>query len=374
MSWILTTAAAKVSASTTVTVGTSVTVIVMKTTNANMSVASVGIGIAKCQIGTGWQYETSIVFTASTFNGSGSLDNLPPRIGLALGSGSARGWSHIGVIRVLEQAGISPEIICGTSIGSLVGAAYAAGKLDSLERWVGGLSWQAVVGLLDLKMGGGLIEGGKLVDFLRKQLDDQHIDQLPKAFACVATDLANGREIWLREGSVVDAVRASIAMPGLFTPVLNDGRLLVDGALVNPVPVSLCRAMGADIVIAVDLNWDLLGQRKRFSEPARTASLSEGSGRLNAFMAKFRPAGWMTGAPSSTSNKPSMLDVVSTSLSVMQVRITQSRLAGEPADAMIHPKLSGIATMDFHRAAIAIGEGERATKHALPMIHELLRA
>lgn len=300
------------------------------------------------------------------------MEHRRPRIGLALGSGSARGWSHIGVIRVLEQAGISPEIICGTSIGSLVGAAYAAGKLDNLEHWVTGLSWQAVFGLLDLKMGGGLIEGGKLVGFLRKQLDDQAIDQLPKAFACVATDLANGREIWLREGSVVDAVRASIAMPGLFTPVLNDGRLLVDGGLVNPVPVSLCQAMGADIVIAVDLNWDLLGQRKRVAGEASAVPSTNGNGRLNGLLSKFRSTTGMGDGAQSTSSTPSMLDVVSTSLSIMQVRITQSRLAGEPADAMIRPRLSSIAAMDFHRAAIAIAEGARAAKHALPLIHELI--
>lgn len=300
------------------------------------------------------------------------MKNQSIRIGLALGSGSARGWSHIGVIRVLERAGINPEIICGTSIGSLVGAAYAAGKLDSLEPWVKELSWQAVVGLLDLKMGGGLIEGGKLVGFLRKQLDDQGIEELPKTFACVATDLTNGREIWLRDGSVVDAVRASIAMPGLFTPVLRDGRLLVDGGLVNPVPVSLCRAMGADVVIAVDLNWDLLGQRKRLSDQARTELVPTANGKLNGLLAKFRPSNWMNGESQSVKNMPSMLDVVSTSLSIMQVRITQSRLAGEPADVMIRPKLSGVAAMDFHRAEIAIAEGERAAQHALPMIQELL--
>ena len=295
-----------------------------------------------------------------------------PRIGLALGSGSARGWSHIGVIRVLEQAGISPEIVCGTSIGSLVGAAYAAGKLDSLEQWVKELSWQAVVGLLDLKMGGGLIEGGKLVGFLRAQLDDQGIEQLSKTFACVATDLVNGREIWLREGAAVDAVRASIAMPGLFTPVWREGRLLVDGGLVNPVPVSLCRAMGADIVIAVDLNWDLLGQRKRLSGQAKAELAPVANGKLNGLLAKFRPSAWMSGEAPSASIMPSMLDVVSTSLSIMQVRITQSRLAGEPADAMIRPKLSAIGAMDFHRAKIAIAEGERAAHHALPMIQELI--
>jgi len=299
------------------------------------------------------------------------LKHLPPRIGLALGSGSARGWSHIGVIKVLERAGISPRIVCGTSVGSLVGAAYAAGKLASLELWANDLSWRAVVGLLDLKMGGGLIEGGKLVGFLRKQLDDQHIEQLAKTFACVATDLTNGREIWLREGSVVDAVRASIAMPGLFTPVVRDGRRLVDGGLVNPVPVSLCRAMGADIVIAVDLNWDLLGQRKRISGEARTDLVPAGNGKFNGLLAKLRPAARLNGEPSATPT-PSMLEVVSTSLSIMQVRITQSRLAGEPADAMIRPKLSTVGAMDFHRASIAIAEGERAAQHALPMILDLI--
>lgn len=300
------------------------------------------------------------------------MKHLPPRIGLALGSGSARGWSHIGVIRVLEQAGISPDIVCGTSIGSLVGAAYAAGKLDGLALWVNDLSWQVVVGLLDLKMGGGLIEGSKLVGFLRKQLDDQPIEQLPKTFACVATDLANGREIWLREGSVVDAVRASIAMPGFFTPAWREGRRLVDGGLVNPVPVSLCRALGADIVIAVDLNWDLLGQRKRISSTLSAEPPAAGNGKLNALLARFRPAARATGEPPSASNMPSMLDVVSTSLAIMQVRITQSRLAGEPADAMIRPRLSSIGAMDFHRARIAIAEGERAAQHALPMILDLL--
>lgn len=294
-----------------------------------------------------------------------------PCIGLALGSGSARGWSHIGVIRVLERAGISPEIVCGTSVGSLVGAAYAAGELERFGQWVSKLRWQAVVGLLDLKMGGGLIEGGKLVDFFREQFNDQGIGQLPKAFACVATDLASGREVWLREGSVVDAVRASIALPGLLTPVLQDGRLLVDGGLVNPVPVSLCRAMGADIVIAVDLNWDLVGRRNRISGKVLADAAPAAGGLLDAILARLRPTA-SPGDLQAASGMPSMLDVLTTSLNIMQVRITQSRLAGEPADAMIRPRLSEIAAMDFHRGERAIAEGERAAERALPMIRELL--
>ena len=291
-----------------------------------------------------------------------------PRVGLALGSGSARGWAHVGVIRGLERAGISPAIVCGTSIGALVGAAYAAGELDRFETWVKGLTWQAVMSLLDLKVTGGLIEGGRLVEFFRSRFPDPGIERLPKAFGCVATELATGREVWLREGSLVDAVRASIALPGLLTPTVQDGRLLVDGGLVNPVPVSLCRAMGAEIVVAVDLNWDLIGRRHRVPEEAEAAAASTGSSLLDAIFAQFRPAS----ASKPVVDRPSMLDVLTTSLNIMQVRITQSRLAGEPADAMIRPRLAGIVAMDYHRAAVAIAEGERAAAQAVPLIRDLM--
>ena len=295
-----------------------------------------------------------------------------PRIGLALGSGSARGWSQIGVIRAREQAGISPEIVCGTSIGALVGAAYAAGEIERLHDWVKGLRWQAVVGMVDLRMNGGLIEGGKLVDFFRAHFRDEGIARLPKAFGCVATELASGREIWIREGPVIDAVRASIALPGLFTPVERDGRLLVDGGLVNPVPVSLCRAMGADIVIAVDLNWDLIGRRHRAEEAASSPQREEGGGVFASMLAKLQPGRRVGELPAGARDAPSLLEVLTTSLNIMQVRITQSRLAGEPADAMIRPRLAGIAAMDFHRAEVAIAEGERAVERALPLITEVL--
>ena len=294
-----------------------------------------------------------------------------PRIGVALGSGSARGWAHIGVLNVLERAGISPGIVCGTSIGALVGAAYAAGDLARLDAWVRTLRWQAVVGMLDLRMGGGLIEGSKLLQFFRTHFEDAGIEKLPKAFGCVATELANGREVWLREGSVIDAVRASIALPGLFTPAQRDSRLLVDGGLVNPVPVSLCRAMGADVVIAVDLNWDLIGRHRRASVEMDAPAPS--NGKFSWLFEKLLPPPRRRGEDAPPAPQmPSMLDVLSTSLNIMQVRITHSRLAGEPADAMIRPRLSDIAAMDYHRAAATIAEGERAAQLALPMIQELL--
>ena len=302
----------------------------------------------------------------------------PPRIGLALGSGSARGWSHIGVINALERAGIVPDIVCGTSIGALVGAAYAAGEHARLEPWVRGLKWQSVVGLLDWKLGGGLMAGGKLTNFFRSQYDDPGIEQLPKDFGCVATDLGSGREVWLREGSVIDAVRASIALPGVFTPARSDGRLLVDGGLVNPVPVSLCRAMGADIVIAVDLNWELVTRRRprtkvqatpdEQAEQVKQATALTHSGRLEALMTRI----WPFNGAQKNDDIPSMLGVMSASLNIMQVRITQSRLAGEPADAMIRPRLPDMGAMDFHRGAAAIDEGERAAELAIPMIRGLL--
>ncbi|HEX7027332.1 MAG TPA: patatin-like phospholipase family protein [Gammaproteobacteria bacterium] len=293
-----------------------------------------------------------------------------PLIGLALGSGSARGWSHIGVIKVLEDAGVSPSIVCGTSIGALVGAAYAAGELNRLETWVRNLTWQSVMALLDVKFGGGLISGAKLLDFFRSQFADPGIGGLPKTYGAVATELASGREVWLRNGSVIEAVRASIALPGLFTPGQINGKLLVDGGLVNPVPVSLCRALGAEIVIAVDLNWELLGRHYR------TTALSaeppeETPPALASILAKL-PLGLGKNEQKPSIELPSILDVLATSLNIMQVRITRSRLAGDPADIMIRPRLADIALMDYHRASLSIDEGRRAAELALPQIKELI--
>jgi len=296
-----------------------------------------------------------------------------PTIGLALGSGSARGWSHIGVIRVLEQAGISPDIVCGTSIGALVGAAYADGQLERLESWVRDLTWQAVVGLLDVTLDGGLIKGEKLIEFFRTHFKDKNITKMTKTYGAVATELLTGREVWVREGSVIDSVRASAAMPGLFTPVQQGERLLVDGGLVNPVPVSLCRAMGAEFVIAVDLNWDLVGRRFRVPPDPQAAAAHAAPAMLASMLGKLPLAlGRLKSGPTESTDMPSMLDVLATSLNIMQVRITRSRLAGEPADVMIRPHLADIAMMDFHRAAAAIAEGQRAAEQALPQLGEIM--
>lgn len=289
-----------------------------------------------------------------------------PRIGLALGGGAARGWAHIGVIRALEAAGISPQVVCGTSIGALVGAAYAAGRIEDLERWVRGLDWQAVSSLMDWRMSGGLMHGHKMVEFFRSRFQDAGIEHLARKFGCVATELTTGREVWLREGPVIDAVRASIALPGLLTPVVSEGRLLVDGGLVNPVPVSLCRALGAEIVIAVDLNWDLIGRHARVAQVAEASSESARNSLAEALFDRFRQRSL------DAAQMPSLLDVLLTSLNIMQVRITQSRLAGEPADVLVRPRLSGIVALDFHCGATAIAEGERAAGLAILQLRELL--
>ena len=305
-----------------------------------------------------------------------------PLIGLALGSGAARGWAHIGVLRVLEREGISAPIVCGTSIGALVGAAYAAGQLEGMHDWVKTLNWQAVINLIDLRMGGGLIEGGKLIDFFSKQFKDEGIEHLPKKFGCVATDLGNGNEVWLKEGKVIEAVRASIALPGLFTPQMKEGRLLVDGGLVNPIPVSLCRAMGAQIVIAVDLNWNLVGRRNGISGDEITEASGLGgsdippslsSSVIEAILSRFRPSSRGPLSASNGSDLPSMLDVLTTSLNIMQVQISETRLLHEPADLMIRPDLADTAAMDFHRGAHAIKAGEQAALEMLPAIRLLMK-
>jgi NTE family protein len=289
-----------------------------------------------------------------------------PKIALALGAGGARGWSHIGVIETLTEAGIKPDIVCGTSMGALVGAAYAAGELDRLEEWAVSLGWRDVFGLMDFTWRGGLIRGQKLFEFMRSRFGLQDIASLPVPYGAVATELASGREVWLREGHVLDAVRASIAIPGVFAPVLRDGELLVDGALVNPVPVNMCRALGAEVVIAVDLGWGKLGYRRdrERGEPGA----DEGKPAWWSRFLPTRPGGGVAGDP----DMPSALGVFFTSFDIMQVRIGRSRMAGEPADALITPILPDFAMMDFDRAREAIVEGRAATERARPVLEHLL--
>lgn len=289
------------------------------------------------------------------------------RVGLVLGAGSARGWAHIGVIRALAEEGITPDIVVGCSVGAMVGASLAAGRLDQLEAFVRALDWKGVVGLLDLGLRGGLIKGGRLLEFFREQFVERQFSELPMPFGAVATDLASGQEVWLREGSVSEAVRASIAIPGMFQPVLRDGVYLVDGSLVNPVPVSLARAMGANIVIAVDLASGIVGRFER-DEVAQ----ADGRGLKEILLPRHRGGAAEEEEEAPATPSPTLIEAMLGAINIMQVRIARSRLAGDPADVLLTPRLEHLGLLEYHRGVMAIEEGHDAVVRMMPAIRSVL--
>jgi NTE family protein len=289
-----------------------------------------------------------------------------PRLGLALGSGSAKGWAHIGVIQELENLGFKPEVVCGTSIGALVGAVYVSGQLDSFSKWVQSLTTRDVFGLMDFSFSGGVVKGEKLFEFFQKQHQNPDISELDKQFAAVATDMHNGRETWLNEGPVLSAARASCALPGLFSPVKHNGRWMLDGGLVNPVPVSVCRALGADVVLAVNLNHLPMGAHMS-RQNQRDMRDQKPHGEDEGFWQKV-----MDFMSSNDGDDPGFFDVVAASINIMQDRITRSRMAGDPAEVTLTPILSDFAMMDFHRAKEGIEEGRRLVRNSRKDIEKWL--
>lgn len=290
-----------------------------------------------------------------------------PTIGLALGGGAARGWAHIGVIQALDNIGVRPDVVAGTSIGALVGAACCAGKIAELEQWVLQLTRKDVISFMDLTFNGGMLKGQRLMDFFRQHFIDSSIEDLDVPFGAVSTNLHTGAEVWLRRGSTLDVVRTSIALPGLFSPVWHEGQLLVDGCLVNPVPVSLARAMGADIVIAVDLSADVLG--RHLTPATETKTDSPGYEWMRKLRADF---GSLLPAPTPDEQRlPSVFDVVASSLNIMQVRITRSRMAGDPPDITLTPRLAQLGLLDFHQAASTIAAGHRAVEASAQALRDL---
>ncbi len=301
-----------------------------------------------------------------------------PKLGLALGSGSARGWSHIGVLEVLAEAGIEPDIVCGCSIGSLVGAAYVAGQLPRLKEFALSLTWREIAKLLDVKLTGGGLIGGEDIRTLLRHLDiDKSIPDYAKPFAAVATDLDSGREVWLREGQIEDAVRASISLPGIFSPVAQGNRWLVDGGLVNPVPVSVCRALGADIVVAVNLNGELVGRYE--AQRRKAAAAANGGSEFVTRLVEQMPlplrvpaAAILPKLGGATPSLPGYFDVLMSSINVMQDQITRARMAGEPPHVSLVPRLGDVKLLEFNRAAEIIAEGRASAEAALPMIKRYL--
>ncbi|MCU7943771.1 MAG: patatin-like phospholipase RssA [Candidatus Thiodiazotropha sp. (ex Cardiolucina cf. quadrata)] len=301
------------------------------------------------------------------------------KIGLALGSGAARGWSHIGIINGLAEMGIEPDIVSGSSIGALVGAAYAADKLDLLQSWTCSLTWKEIIRFLDPALvGGGLIQGDRLTEFINEYVKNLEFENLKRQLGVVATDLETGREIWFREGPVMEAVRASISLPGLFTPLQHQGRWLVDGGLANPVPISLCRAMGADIVIAVNLNGDILGKhlRQNGSERNKPPEVREDDlwGRITGQMINglyARKQELMSRLLGESRHVPGLYEVLASSINIMQDRITRSRMAGDPPDVILAPRLSGLGLMEFDEAEMAIDEGLKEIRRMRPALEQV---
>ena len=297
----------------------------------------------------------------------------PATIGLALGSGSSRGWAHIGIIQALSEIGVEPDIVCGCSIGSIVGASYLAGNLGVLEDWVCSLTQTELIKFFELNLSlKGFVDAERLQNFFTKYICEKNTQfkDLSKIFATVSTDLENGREIWFTNGPVLSAVWASISMPGLFPPIQNQGRWLVDGGLVNPVPISICRALGADIVIAVNLNGDIVG--KHFIKKNRNEE-AEGDDLFSTFKRSVRNySDSFIEKMRDKDSPPSLLDAISGSINITQDRLTRSRMAGDPPDILLSPKLAHIGLLEFYRAKEAIQEGKNCVKRLLPEIQYIM--
>lgn len=297
------------------------------------------------------------------------------KIAVALGGGVARGWAHIGVMKALVKAGIEPDIVVGTSIGAVVGGCFAAGKLDELEAFACTLTRRKVFGFLDFNLSGsGLINGTRLCDAFDQHLETVQIQDMPKRFVAVATELGTGHEVWLKRGRLVDAMRASYALPGIFRPVNIAGRWLVDGALVNPVPVSAARALGARTIIAVNLNGDVFGRGGTLipdemsaedaipSMPEAPESDSDAAVGRSGWKLLHRQFFGRSGA------EPGISSVMLDAFNVVQDRIARARLMGDPPDFMICPRLNGFGLFEFHRAKELIPLGQQIAEREIASI------
>ncbi|MDT8311926.1 MAG: patatin-like phospholipase family protein [Methylophaga sp.] len=291
------------------------------------------------------------------------------KVGLALGSGAARGWAHIGVLKALEKTGIKADIVVGTSIGALVGAAYLSGRIAHLESWLADLNRLETARFFKLSTAfTGLVNKARLHDFLTEYVApaDLQIADLPAAFGSVATHLHSGREVWNTQGNVLEAVWSSISLPGLFPAIKQNDRWLIDGGLVNPVPVSVCRALGADIVIAVNLNCDILDKHIHLPVAANHNENTGFADRITEFVSSY--TGNFFNSDKNCDDAPNLFDAIAASVNITQDRITRSRMAGDPPEILLQPRLAKIGLLEFYRAGEAIAAGERAVQKALPDI------
>jgi len=287
-----------------------------------------------------------------------------PRVGLALGAGAARGWAHIGVIHRLLEADIEFDVIAGTSIGALVGGLFAAGKLDALEDFARKLTRRRIFSLLDFSWrGGGLIAGDRLQRMLNEQLGDTLIEELDRPFICIGTELLTGHEIWLQKGHLADAIRASYALPGVFKPIYFAHQWLIDGAVVNPIPVSACRARGARLVIAVNVNAEAFGGTV-VQQPDIVHAVEQVGDTSQQDVRPPKPID----PRREYSTPPGISAVLVAAFNIAQDRLARSRLAGDPPDVLISPRTGDVGLLDFEKADIAIEAGREAAERALPEI------
>lgn len=297
-----------------------------------------------------------------------------PTLGLALGGGVARGWAHIGAVQRLDELGIKPDIVAGTSVGALVGGFWLAGHLPALEAWARNLNKTRMLSYFDVVLNGsGLMGGKRLEKILTKTLPKTNIEDLPKKFIAVTAELATGHEVWLRRGDLGEAIQAAYALPGVFPPRAIDGRWLIDGALVNPLPVSACRALGARMVIAVGLHADAFGQsaskrREKFGRVPDTSGAeleeAQGGGIAEKLMMRrlFHPS----------DTAPGVGTVMMAAFNILMDRVTRARLAGEPPDVQITPQTGHIGLLDFDKADELIGLGREAVDYAMARIDKTM--
>ena len=312
-------------------------------------------------------YRADVEEIADDMHPGHSTETSEPGIALALGGGVAPGWAHIGVIRALDEAAIPIKMIAGTSIGALVGGCYLAGKLDELEKFARSLTPRRIVGFLDISLrGAGLISGYKLAERMEEHMGNVRIENLSRPMVCVSTEISTGHEIWLSEGSLIDAMRASYALPGIFEPVRIGNRILVDGALVNPVPVSVCRAFEADAVVAVNLSYDVFGRG------TVVRNLNHDFGDVVTFPGSSQPKNKNT--MSRLGKALGITGAMVEAFNIIQDRIARSRLAGDPPDISLRPPVGSIGLAEFHRADEAIDIGYEATKLEIPRLRALSSA
>lgn len=303
-------------------------------------------------------------------NRAGAPDRAPARqpvLGVALGGGVARGWAHIGALQRFDELGIKPDIVAGTSVGALVGGFWMAGHLDALEAWARNLNKTRMLSYFDVVLNGsGLMGGKRLEKILTKTLPQTNIEDLPKKFVAVTAELATGHEVWLRDGDLGQAIQAAYALPGVFPPRAVNGRWLIDGALVNPLPVSACRALGARMVIAVGLHTDAFGEsvskrREKYGNIPDTSGAeleeADGGGLAEKLM--------MRRLFHANETAPGVGAVMMAAFNILMDRATRARLAGEPPDVQISPQTGHVGLLDFDRADELIRLGREAVDYAM---------